>query len=32
MTGQQKLGLKAIYVSKQQFAGAKSVDCFTNQV
>lgn len=32
MTGQQRLGLIVIYVSKQQFAGAKSADCFTNQV
>lgn len=28
----QRLGLIVIYVSKQQFAGVKSVDCFINQV
>nr|DAH24238.1 MAG TPA: hypothetical protein [Caudoviricetes sp.] len=32
MTGQQRLGLIAIYVRKQQFAGVKSADCFINQV
>lgn len=32
MTGQQKLGLIAIYVSRQQFAGVKSADCSISQV
>lgn len=32
MTEQQRLGLIVIYVNRQQFAGAKSVDCFIRQV